>query len=164
MNLPDRLHPYEAHFVAAATKTGLDPALLAAICDRETLGGTAKGYTPKGPAGRGDGGHGHGLMQIDDRYHAKFIATGNWSRADANILYAAELLASNIRRFHDADPPGAVFCAVAAYNCGCTRVERVLRTYREVPGGPSIEEAIDARTTGGNYARDVLARRARFTV
>lgn len=50
-----------------------DPALVTAIGLRETWLGTCRGYEPKGPNGRGDGGHGRGLFQIDDRHEFKTL-------------------------------------------------------------------------------------------
>ncbi len=57
---------FGAQIAAAASRHQLDPRLLAAVAAQETGG-------PGSDSGRnivGDGGHGRGLFQIDDRWHA----------------------------------------------------------------------------------------------
>ena len=46
----------------------------------------------------GDGGHGHGLFQIDDRYHA-FARTAAAMDPAANADYAANMIAGNLQRY-----------------------------------------------------------------
>ncbi|MBV9971757.1 MAG: hypothetical protein JO135_00315, partial [Candidatus Eremiobacteraeota bacterium] len=56
---------YSGEIAAAAARHGVDAKLLAAVAAQETGG-------PGANAGHnivGDGGHGHGLFQIDDRFH-----------------------------------------------------------------------------------------------
>jgi hypothetical protein len=108
--------------------------MLGAIIDRESKGGDA--LSPPSSGGVGDGGHGRGLMQIDDRYH-QFARTGAWADAAANILYGAALLRSLYGQ-----TSGDVQRAVAAYNAKAALTA-------QVP---------DSVTTGRNYATDVLAR------
>ncbi len=98
---------FAPEIVRAATDHGLDPALLAAVAAQETGG-------PGTNAGRnivGDGGHGRGLFQIDDRYHT-FARTAGAMNPAANAEYAAEMLAGLIRRY------GSVRAALSAYNAG----------------------------------------------
>jgi hypothetical protein len=91
--LPEAGKRYFSDIVRVASETGLSPFLLAAIMDVESRFGTT--LTPPGPAGKGDGGHGHGLMQIDDRNHGAFLAqkmpdgTPKWANPYENIKYAA---------------------------------------------------------------------------
>jgi hypothetical protein len=96
--------------------------LLGAIMDRESRGGTI--LSPHGEAGTGDAGHGHGLMQIDDRYESErnptvrlireqLITSGDWAHADLNVLAAARIL----RAYYD-EGGGDLPRAVAAYNAG----------------------------------------------
>src|SRR3712207_5431936 len=59
-----RLKKYENAFESAAKKHGVPPALLAAIASRESRAGAALDSS-----GRGDGGNGFGLMQVDRRFH-----------------------------------------------------------------------------------------------
>lgn len=98
---------YAPEILHAATNHGLDPALLAAVAAQETGG-------PGANAGRnvvGDGGHGHGLFQIDDRFHA-FARTAAAMNPAANAEYAAAMLARLIGRY------GSVRQALSAYNAG----------------------------------------------
>ncbi len=98
---------YAPEILQAADDHGLDPGLLAAVAAQETGG-------PDSNAGRnvvGDGGHGHGLFQIDDRYHA-FARTAAAMNPTANAEYAATMLAGLIRRY------GSVHRALSAYNAG----------------------------------------------
>src|ERR1700738_1484828 len=99
---------YATEITAAATRHNLDPRLLAAVAAQETGG-------PGADSGRhvvGDGGHGHGLFQIDDRWHA--FARGPAAMDPAgNADYAAGLLESNLQRYG-----GDVRAALSAYNAG----------------------------------------------
>jgi hypothetical protein len=99
---------FGAQIAAAASRHDLDPRLLAAVAAQETGG-------PGSDSGRnviGDGGHGRGLFQIDDRSHA--FARGPTAMDPArNADYAAGLLQSNLRRYG-----GDVKAALSAYNTG----------------------------------------------
>lgn len=89
----------------------------------------------------GDGGHGRGVFQLDDRSHAipkQFPVTAQAEKAGA-------MLAGLIAYFH-----GNLKSGVAAYNCGEGGVENALREHGNA----------DAGTTGGDYAADVLGRMA----
>ena len=93
---------------AAATRHNLDPRLLAAVAAQETGG-------PGADSGRnvvGDGGHGHGLFQIDDRWHA-FARTPGAMDPAQNADYAAGMLESNLHRYG-----GDMRAALSAYNTG----------------------------------------------
>ncbi len=99
---------YAPQIVAAARHHGLDPALLAAVAAQETGG-------PGSNAGRnvvGDGGHGRGLFQIDDRWHA-FARSGAAMDPGRNAEYAAGMIAGLLRRYG-----GNVRQALSAYNAG----------------------------------------------
>lgn len=98
---------YAPQISAAAARHGLDPRLLAAVAAQETGG-------PGANAGRnvvGDGGHGHGLFQIDDRWHA-FATTSQAMDPASNADYAAGMLQELIGRY------GNVHQALSAYNAG----------------------------------------------
>lgn len=157
-HLPPRLARWARHLTAAAALYELDALLLAAIMDRESLGGDA--LNPKGPDGTGDNGHGRGLMQIDDRTHRRFTDAADdvgrelWADPAVNVLYAARLLSRNLR-----SSDGDEDMAIAAYNAGMQRAFRATRNAD--PSGRRA--ALDAITTGRNYVSDVQARRAAFT-
>lgn len=92
----------------AASRYGLDPRLLAAVAAQETGG-------PGSNAGRnilGDGGHGHGIFQIDDRFHA-FARTSAAMEPQANADYAARMISGLLKRYG-----GDVHKALSAYNAG----------------------------------------------
>lgn len=92
----------------AAAKYGLDPQLLAAVAAQETGG-------PGSNAGRnvvGDGGHGHGVFQIDDRFHG-FARTAAAMNPAANADYAAQMISGLLKQYG-----GDVHKALSAYNAG----------------------------------------------
>lgn len=99
---------YAPQIASAARRHGLDPELLAAVAAQETGG-------PGSNAGRnviGDGGHGHGIFQIDDRWHA-FAETPAAMDPGKNADYAAGMLSGLLSRYG-----GNVHRALSAYNAG----------------------------------------------
>jgi transglycosylase-like protein with SLT domain len=99
---------FGTQIAVAATSHHLEPRLLAAVAAQETGG-------PGSDSGRnivGDGGHGHGVFQIDDRWHA-FARGPAAMDPSSNADYAAGLLESNLRRYG-----GDVRAALSAYNTG----------------------------------------------
>jgi len=93
---------------AAAAAHHLDPRLLAAIAAQETGG-------PGSNSGRnivGDGGHGHGVFQIDDRFWP-LARTPAVMNPAVNADLAATILGDNLRRFG-----GNVRAALSSYNAG----------------------------------------------
>jgi hypothetical protein len=159
-----RLEPYLADFREAALLEGEDVALIAAICLRETLAGWARGYEPKGSSnGRGDGGHGFGLLQIDDRGpyrhlpkecpEASPMLQARWACAvlrDARLELVAALGADFERA------PVYEAATVACYNAGSPAVIRCLRRGQH-PDHATTDGADADRD--GDYASDVLRRR-----
>jgi hypothetical protein len=144
---PWRLERWRTFVEAAAERTGLAVDLIAAVMDRESRGGDA--LSPPGPGGFGDNGHGHGLMQIDDRTWVSFCNDpSQWQDPAQNILYGAGILASYQRGFS-----GDLPCAVCAYNAGPARVSRLLVMHPR----PTFAE-LDLLTTGSDYVTDVLTR------
>ncbi|MHB8147458.1 MAG: transglycosylase SLT domain-containing protein [Vulcanimicrobiaceae bacterium] len=144
-NIPTRLaHEgvrYAPQIARAAARHHLDPSLLAAVAAQETGG-------PGSNAGSnivGDGGHGRGLFQIDDRWHAFAKSTAAMNPA-ANADYAARMLSGLLRRYG-----GNLTEALSAYNAGdphaqgtTTRwgdgqvlgyADSVLRHYRAIAAG-----------------------------
>lgn len=140
---------WERHMRAAERRASLPAGLLLAVASQETDMNDVVG----------DGGHGRGLFQIDDRSHAAFLSEegaagpGGKPPVAAAARYAADLLRSNRefgarRGVRDAD---RFKFMLSAYNAGAGGA---LAGYEE---GDS-----DRRTTGGDYGRAVLGRYAIF--
>ncbi len=108
----------------------------------------------------GDGGHGRGLFQIDDRSHQDFLARVGASGAGKKppipkaADHAGSLLASNITFGAGKGVPQSrrLKFGLSAYNAGAGGALKGLQEH----GDP------DARTTGGDYGASVLARFAMF--
>lgn len=126
-------------FTAAGAASGLPPALLAAVASRETRVQNIVG----------DGGHGHGLMQIDDRYHA-IAQTPAVMDPGQNVTYGAKLLAGNLAtaKANGLSESAALRAAVAGYNAGASRCVSAAKRGADP----------DAYTTGNDYSADVLGR------
>jgi hypothetical protein len=99
---------FAPQITAAAQRNGLDPTLLAAVAAQETGGPGAN----SGANIVGDGGHGHGVFQIDDRYHA-FASTAAAMDPGQNADYAAGMLSGLLQTYG-----GNVHAALSAYNAG----------------------------------------------
>jgi hypothetical protein len=98
---------YAPQIERAAQRHGVDPRLLAAVAAQETGGpGSNSGSNIVG-----DGGHGHGVFQIDDRWHA-FARSSAAMDPQANADYAAGMIANLLQRY------GNVRQALSAYNAG----------------------------------------------
>jgi len=125
---------YAPEIASAARRHGLDPTLLAAVAAQETGG-------PGANAGRnvvGDGGHGHGLFQIDDRWHA-FAKTAAAMDPAKNADYAAGMLSGLLDQYG-----GNLRSALSAYNSGSAGgapayAQSVLEHYSEIAGGAVAE-------------------------
>lgn len=99
---------FQPQIESAARQYGLDPTLLAAVAAQETGGpGSNSGHNIVG-----DGGHGHGVFQIDDRWHA-FAKTRDAMDPAKNAQYAARMIAGNLKQYG-----GNVREALSAYNAG----------------------------------------------
>jgi hypothetical protein len=143
----------------AAKKGDWHPEIIAAIMSRESRCGLALLPRKPGgnPAGTGDYGHGRGLMQIDDRAHPDFISTGTWTDPQENILYAMVVLNQTynyLEKHTGLTGDDLRAAAIAGYNCGPGNVRKSLEA----------KESWDARTTGGDYSEDVLARSVEFRI
>jgi hypothetical protein len=136
-----------------------DPYLVAAIGDRESNWGEA--LEPRGPQGTGDGGHGRGLMQIDDRAFPKWCAaylsdgTLQWQDPVENVRQACRVIREAWLRFLSWP------ATICAYNAGQAVADLVERSY---PPGEAPLAAFDAHTTGGDYVADVIDRWARYSL
>lgn len=131
---------FAPEIAAAARRHAVDPELLAAVAAQETGG-------PGRNAGRnvvGDGGHGHGIFQIDDRWHA-FAGSAAAMDTAKNADYAAGMLHDLLARNGGDDRR-----ALSAYDAGSptargttTRwsdgsvlgyADSVMRHYRDLTG------------------------------
>lgn len=140
-----RRQGWERTLLETEQEEGLPRGLLLAIASQETDMNDVVG----------DGGHGRGLFQIDDRSHERFLAAQNAGRAGgkppikAAARYAAALVKGNLDYGSRKGIRGSDLLkfALSAYNAG--------------PGG-AIEGYragdSDKKTTGGDYGRAVLGR------
>lgn len=150
---------YAPQIVSAAARHGLDPALLAAVAAQETGGPGRSG----GANIVGDGGHGHGLFQIDDRWHS-FARTPAAMNPGKNADYAAGMLSGLLKQYG-----GNVHAALSAYNAGSPTAtgtkttwgdgtslgyaDSVMRHYDDIAGG----HLDDARAAQPDAAESVNA-------
>jgi len=145
---------FAPEIAAAARRHAVDPELLAAVAAQETGG-------PDSNAGHnvvGDGGHGRGLFQIDDRWH-DFASTPAAMDPAQNADYAAGMLSGLLKRYG-----GNERAALSAYNTGSptaggTRTrwsdganlpyaDSVLRHYERLTGeSPQSIAVAESRTT-----------------
>lgn len=112
---------YAPQIEAAARAYNLDPRLLKAVAAQETGG-------PDCDSGHnivGDGGHGHGVFQIDDRWH-DFAKTGAAMDPGKNAMYAAHMIADNLQRYG-----GNVREALSAYNAGSPHASGTKTTWAD---------------------------------
>lgn len=89
----------------------------------------------------GDGGHGHGVWQLDNRSHT--IPSGFDSDVARQADVAASMLHSLLATFS-----GRYDCAFAAYNAGAGTVQYNL----------SHGLSVDSGTANGNYSADTIGR------
>lgn len=132
-------------FTEAAQRFNFPTPLLIAIASRET---NIRNIL-------GDGGHGHGIMQIDDRSFPDFTGSGRAMDPRQNILKGAEVL-NGKRLFlsrRGVSGPLLTRASVAAYNHGEGNILSNIRNGRNVDSG----------TAHDDYSADVLARAAIFT-
>lgn len=133
-------------FTTIERRYGLQRGVLLAIASRETNMSDVVG----------DGGHGRGLFQIDDRYHRRWLCNhkacedGKTPPVGYAADYAGRLLAGLKKQLRKRGvPAGKVWkVATSAYNAGLTGA---LNGYKQ---GNS-----DLFTANRNYGRDVQARR-----
>jgi hypothetical protein len=126
--------------------------VIAGIIMRESAGGRM--LTPPGPTGTGDGGHGHGLMQIDDRSFAVFCNCSAWKDPAQNIEYGSVILQRKRIYLQTATLKKAIELTVdelerwsiAAYNCGEGRAFQAIKEHRD----------FDFYTTHRDYSEGVL--------
>lgn len=165
--IPQRIAQWLPTAKAAASLYGQDPLLMLAIIERESAGGEA--LKPRGPSGRGDGGHGYGLAQIDDRFHPSFIAAKGpdglplWAEPPFSLLHLAFHLHC-LERYFDGLLDEPILPAIASYNASKEKVRDRIRDVPPSAPRKQLVAALDAITTGGDYVSDVLAKRNRYVL
>ena len=145
-------------FNEAADEFDFAPETLLAIASRETNMRNILG----------DGGHGCGLMQIDDRSFPDFCKSGQWKDPRKAILKGAEVLDQKYTAIEKGmgkslkfrgkpftgkmlDEDQLLQTAIASYNSGGAAY-----FHMSVSGDP------DRGTTGKDYSEDVLKRERAF--
>lgn len=149
-----RAEEYRQYIVVAGDAWDIDISIICGVISRESRFGFA--LTPPFPSGVGDGGHGRGLMQIDDQWHKDFIASEKWKLPQANIYYGTKLLADNRemlkKKYPDIGTYDLTRGFIAAFNCGFGNVIKAIKRGKD----------IDSYTTGEDYSMDVLDRAEDF--
>ena len=132
------------------------PYLVLAIGARES--GWGSFLSPTGPTGTGDGGHGRGLMQIDDRAFPKWClqrqddGSFTWQDPVENIRQGCRVIRSAWLQLLSWP------ATICAYNAGTTIAAYVDRNF---PPGEVPLAAYDAHTTGNDYVAWVIDHWAR---
>lgn len=177
--LPSRAKPFAHIVLRVAEEQGVDPFLLAAIAQRESNWD---------PNVLGDAGHGHGLMQIDDRSFGPWLAANNWRDPYTNLTKGAQVLKGKLAflagtsSVMDGSTPlvrnGFVYYRGSVASRYGLPDGTMLRDPRPLHGEQLSQAAIAAFNTGelnvlrsitagapidkttahGNYSTDVLAR------
>lgn len=150
--IPSTARQYADQILQVAKEQNVDPMLIVALGERESRWGDA--LTPKGPGGTGDGGHGRGLMQIDDRSHADWLAANDWTDPLVNIRGGVKIFmaAYNFMKAKGLQGEQLMQAAAAAYNAGAGRVWQAVAT----------SKSPDSVTTGGDYGSDVVKKMASY--
>ncbi|XP_073470795.1 lysozyme g-like [Aquarana catesbeiana] len=134
-----RVNSFKEKIKSVSRKTGVDPAIIAAIMSRESRAGNVLDANHEG-----DNGNAFGLMQIDKRWHTP---RGAWN-SEEHILQATEILISMFETIKQKFPSWSrsqvMKGALAAYNMG--------------PGNVKSFDAVDSNTTGKDYSNDCIAR------
>lgn len=150
------LRKYWAIIQKYAKQSGVPPQVLAGIGSRESRWGLA--LKPKGAGGTGDYGNGHGLLQVDIRYHKKHIESLDWMNPEKHIRYAImEVFVpyrNYIQRETGLSGRNLLRATVAAYNGGAGAVIRLLKK--------EDTSDVDEVTTKGDYSKDVFNRAGWF--
>lgn len=135
-------------FESSAAEFSFPPEILIAIASRET------NINPKYQHAKGDGGHGHSIMQIDDRSFPDFCKSDDWKDPAKAIRMGAQVLKNKldeVQRVRGIPETDRLRIAIAAYNCGARRACDHYLNGRSP----------DTSTTGKDYSADV-GERARF--
>lgn len=139
-----RLNNWLDYFAASGAANNWKVEILLAIASRESNVSSILG----------DGGHGHGIMQIDDRYFPDFCNSDDWKDPGKNIEKGASILSGKRTFLSGKGVPASQLerASIAAYNHGEGNI------WNSIQNGDDVDDG----TTGGNYSQDVLARSTEF--
>jgi hypothetical protein len=154
--------PYFAVAAADHTEGIFDAADLMGIGSRET------NLDPKYSRIKGDGGHGHGLMQIDDRSFPRFTASDDWKDPQLNIDKGASVLREKWDDYQThtgkkVQVSNQAFLVPKLAGASAQRI--VIASYNAGRGawrGAALKGDPDRYTTGHDYSEDVMARASVF--
>lgn len=161
--IPSAAQPYSDVILQVASEQSIDPLLITALGEQETQWTTAAGYSPKGdPRGTGDAGHGHGIMQIDDRTWGDWLASHDWGDPYTNITKGVQILKQNLAYFAGKGLTGStqLKAALAAYNHGPGNVWANIQANRDIDYGTS-QSSVSGQRLG--YSASVLTLLASLT-
>jgi soluble lytic murein transglycosylase-like protein len=155
--LPPLIGQWARKIAGEALACDVDPLVLTAIMAQESQG--------KDPAVLGFDGHGHGLMQIDDRAHPTFCEA-RWGKSTIrlvhlpvmNIAYAAMLHSENSRILKN-----DLWPTVAAFNAGPFTVKKALSRLRAGAVEAERFAAANSVTYKGEYVTHVRKYFENFT-
>jgi len=157
-SLSSQARPYSDVILRVARETGMDPFLIYALGQRESRWGAALSADMTG-----DGGHGRGIMQIDDRSFANWLATNNWRDPYTNVRKGAEILKAKMNFFTSTTPVAGLTNGKMVSITGTAASRRNVSpgSYpdpRPLYGSRLVESAIAAYNTGeGNVLRSLAA-------
>lgn len=181
-----RASAYADLILQVAREESVSPFLIVAFGERESRWGEA--LSPKGPRGTGDVGHGHGLLQIDDRSFASWLNSNDWGDPLTNIRKGVQVLKGKMNFFRGADAvPGltdgrdVTLSSTAASKRGVqpglysdprplsdpgVLLEAAVAAYNTGEGSVlqslAARVKVDTTTAGKNYSADVLAKAAQY--
>lgn len=160
-SLPSAGKAYANDIMRVAKEEGLSPFLLASLMEQESNYGTM--LSPPGPKGKGDEGHGHGLMQIDDRSNQEWLAktdargTPLWQIPYENLKRGAAIYKAKAR-FLSSAPGNPVVVKAGDYVTKFGAKPGTYKDPRPLKGDALVAATIAAYNTGeGNVLKAVAA-------
>ena len=139
---------------------GIGPALLLAIGSRET---NLNNIT-------GDGGHGRGWIQIDDRFHNLWLSrhagckSGSWKATFSSALPAGRVPSLTAATLHGIDILHGNLAFAANHNVPKEQRTRFAIAAYNAGAGGALEGFhagnVDLKTANHDYSKDVLERKA----
>ena len=137
-----KIEKFIERFYQAAVKYNVPPAIIAAICSRESRGGSALAAD-----GTGDKGRAFGLMQVDRRYWVQAGAGGD-PGSQTHLNQGTQIYADYRNQVKNKHPNWTdeylLKGAAVAFNSGVKNVQ--------------TKSGMDRGTTGNDYGSDVIAR------